>query len=140
MKTYSGVIGRSTQGNCHILDLTGELQTMVHDSQIAIGQLTAMIVGSTGALSTVEFDPGLVETDLAVAMERLAPAEGRYQHEATWPDDNGHSHVRATFTGPSLALPVVKSRLPLGRWQQVILLNFDTRPPHREVVVTILGN
>ena len=98
-----------------------------------------MVVGSTAGLSTVEFEPGLVRTDLAAAMERFAPENGSYQHEATWHDDNGHSHVRGTFTGPSLALPILKGRIPLGTWQQVILLDFDTRPRQREVIVTGIG-
>jgi secondary thiamine-phosphate synthase enzyme len=98
-----------------------------------------MVVGSTAALTTLEYEPGLVEHDLAAALERLAPRAGRYVHEETWHDDNGHSHVRAALIGPSLALPVVDGDLPLGTWQQAVLVDVDTRPRQRRVVVTVVG-
>jgi len=98
-----------------------------------------MVVGSTAALSTLEYEPGLVQHDIAAALETIAPADGSYEHERTWNDDNGHSHVRACLIGPSLALPIVGGRIPLGTWQQVVLLDFDTRPRDRRVVVTLLG-
>lgn len=104
------------------------------------GQVTSMVQGSTAALSTLEFEPGLVTHDIAAAMERLAPREGRYLHEETWHDDNGHSHVRASTIGPSLALPVVSGTVPLGTWQQVVLIDFDTRPRQRVVHVTLVGS
>jgi hypothetical protein len=83
--------------------------------------------------------PGLVNHDIAAAMERIAPRDGRYVHEETWHDDNGHSHVRATTVGPSLALPVVNGAIPLGTWQQIVFLDFDTRPRKRTVHVSVLG-
>jgi secondary thiamine-phosphate synthase enzyme len=129
----------STQGDSHILDITDELQALVKGSGIHCGQLTAMVVGSTGALSTLEYEPGLVGHDIAAALEKIAPQDGFYEHEETWHDDNGHSHVRACLIGPSLALPIVDGSLPLGTWQQVVFLDFDTRPRSRRVAITLVG-
>lgn len=140
MKTFKGHIAFATKGNNQILDITAELQKLVEDSGVRTGQLTAMVVGSTAGLTTVEFEPGLVNHDVAAAMERIAPKHGDYLHEETWHDDNGHSHVRAALMGPSLAMPVVEGRLPLGTWQQAVLADFDTRPRHRQVVVTVIGD
>ena len=98
-----------------------------------------MVIGSTAGLTTLEFEPGLVNHDIAAVMERIAPKDGDYLHEETWHDDNGHSHVRAALMGPSLALPIVEGRVPLGTWQQVVLVDFDTQPRKRAVVVTIVG-
>jgi secondary thiamine-phosphate synthase enzyme len=139
MIVQSHSIARKTRGDDHILDLTDELQTLVSASGIRTGQVTAMVKGSTAALTATEFEPGLVEHDLAAALQKLAPRDGAYRHEEQWHDDNGHSHVRASLVGPSLALPVVEGRIPLGTWQQVILWDFDTRPRSREVLVTLLG-
>ncbi len=98
-----------------------------------------MVVGSTAALSTLEYEPGLVEHDMAAALERLAPRDGRYAHEETWHDDNGHSHVRASLVGPSLALPVVDGRVPLGTWQQIVVIDSDSRPRRRTLHMSVLG-
>jgi secondary thiamine-phosphate synthase enzyme len=135
----SGTIEIETEGNAHILDLTEDVQRLVAESGVAVGQATAMVVGSTGALSTLEFEPGLVGHDIAAALEKIAPRDGEYIHEQTWHDDNGHSHVRACLIGPSLALPIVDGRVPLGTWQQVVLLDFDTRPRSRRIAITIIG-
>ena len=140
MTATSQTIVCATQGNDHILDLTGELLAVVDESGIETGQATAMVVGSTAALSTLEYEPGLVTQDIAAALEKIAPRDGHYLHEETWHDDNGHSHVRATLIGPSLALPIVNGTLPLGTWQQVVLIDFDTRPRERRVVVALVGN
>jgi secondary thiamine-phosphate synthase enzyme len=139
MITHSHMLTRDTQGNDHILDMTAEFQAVVHESGIRCGQLTAMVVGSTGALSTLEYEPGLVRHDIAAALEGIAPRDGRYEHEETWHDDNGHSHVRACLIGPSLALPIVDGQVPLGTWQQVVLLDFDTRPRKRRVALSLVG-
>lgn len=139
MLTRTFTISRQTQGDDHILDLTRELQDGIQATGIRSGQAVAMVVGSTVALTATEFEPGLVEEDLAAALERIAPRDGRYRHEETWNDDNGHSHVRASLVGPSLALPVVEGRIPLGTWQQIILMDFDTRPRTREIVVNVMG-
>lgn len=140
MTTRTFVIERQTRGDNDILDLTDELQDRVRASGIRSGQGVALVVGSTAALTCTEFEPGLVEHDLAAALEKIAPRDGHYEHEKTWGDDNGHSHVRASLVGPSVAFPVVEGRLPLGTWQQVILMDFDTRPRSRKVVVNLTGN
>ena len=115
------------------------MQTLVAESGIGTGQITLMVIGSTGALSTLEFEPGLVNHDIVAALEIIAPEDGEYQHELTWHDDNGHSHVRATLVGPALTLPIISGSVPLGTWQQVVLMDFDTRPRVRSVAVTLLG-
>ena len=139
MNATSHTIQLETEGNCDVLDLTDSLQDVVEESGVACGQANAMVVGSTAALSTVEFEPGLVNHDVESALEDLAPEDGHYEHEKTWGDDNGHSHVRATLLGPSLALPVVDGEIPFGTWQQPVLLDLDTRPRSRTVVVTVVG-
>ena len=140
MITLSRVISRKTRSSNEILDLTPEVQEVVRGSGIRTGQITLLVVGSTAALSTLEHEPGLVGHDVAAALERVAPTDAHYEHEATWHDDNGHSHVRSFLVGPSLALPIVEGSLPLGTWQQVVLIELDTRPRNRQVVMTLVGS
>jgi len=128
-----------TRGHDHIVDLTDEVEALVSETGITTGQVVLMAHGSTGSLTTLEFEPGLVNHDIAAAMERLAPRDGRYAHEETWHDDNGHSHVRASTVGPSLALPVADGSIPLGTWQQIVFMDFDTRPRDRTVHVSVVG-
>ncbi len=128
-----------TRGNDHILNLTEEVQSLVARSGVRTGQVALLVQGSTGALSTLEYEPGLVNHDVAAAMETMAPRDGRYRHEETWHDDNGHSHVRASLVGPSLALPVVEGAIPLGTWQQIVFMDFDTRPRRRTVHLSVVG-
>jgi secondary thiamine-phosphate synthase enzyme len=128
-----------TRGNDHIVDLTSQLQSFVAETGVHTGQAALLVHGSTAAITTLEFEPGLVNHDVAEALERFAPREGRYVHEETWHDDNGHSHVRAAVVGPSLALPIVEGRIPLGTWQQVVVIDSDTRPRKRTVHVSVLG-
>lgn len=132
-------IERATQGDDHVVDLTEDVQQAVGESGVRIGQAALLVHGSTAALTTLEFEPGLVDHDVAAALERLAPKDGRYVHEETWHDDNGHSHVRASLIGPSLALPIVEGRVPLGTWQQVVLVDSDTRPRRRVIHMTVVG-
>ena len=139
MKAFSATFQRHTRGRDEIQDITGDLQKIVEQSGVRTGQLTAMVIGSTASLSTLEFEPGLVKHDIAAALEKIAPEGARYEHEETWHDDNGHSHVRACLVGPSLCLPVVDGVLPLGTWQQAVLIDFDTRPRTREIAVTVVG-
>jgi secondary thiamine-phosphate synthase enzyme len=100
---------------------------------------TLFNVGSTAGITTTEYEPGLANTDIAAAFERIAPEGGLYEHEKTWHDDNGHSHVRATLLGPSLSVPFTEGRLVLGTWQQIILVDFDTRARQRTVVCQLIG-
>lgn len=133
------VLECQTTGNDHIVDLTEQVLDAVARSGVVTGQAAMLVHGSTAALTTLEYEPGLVNHDIAAAMERIAPRDGRYAHEETWNDDNGHSHVRASTIGPSLALPVVEGQIPLGTWQQIVLADFDTRPRRRTVHVTLVG-
>jgi secondary thiamine-phosphate synthase enzyme len=129
----------STNGNCHVVDLTGRLEKALAFGKLRDGIVTIFVVGSTAGITTTEFEPGLAGTDLREAFERLAPEDAPYAHEETWSDDNGHSHVRAALVGPSITVPLIGGRLALGTWQQVVLLDFDTRPRTREVIVQVLG-
>ena len=128
-----------TRGNGQVLDISGQAVSCVEAGNIGCGIATLFVIGSTAAITTTEFEPGLATHDLAAAFEKIAPEAGRYLHEETWHDDNGHSHVRAALVGPSLTVPVVDHRLQLGTWQQIVLLDFDTRPRSRRVLVQILG-
>lgn len=132
-------ISLASQGNAQVIDITPQVAARLAEGKIRNGVVTLFVVGSTAALTTTEYEPGLAQTDLKALYERLAPEDGYYAHEATWNDDNGHSHCRATLTGPSLSVPLVDGKLTLGTWQQIILLDFDTRPRRREVVVQVLG-
>jgi len=129
----------STEGNTQILDLTGEIRARLDAGEIRNGTVTVFAVGSTGAITTTEFEPGLVNTDFRNLFEQIAPEDGYYAHEETWHDDNGHSHIRASLLGPSLTVPLVGGRLTLGTWQQIVLMDFDTRSRRREVVVQVVG-
>lgn len=128
----------STRGDSHMVDLTARVQEVVRRHRFREGQALVFVSGSTAGLTTVEFEPGL-QQDLPAAFERFAPRGMRYAHEETWHDDNGHAHVRASLLGPSLAVPFREGRLLLGTWQQVVLVDFDTRPRQREVVVQLSG-
>jgi secondary thiamine-phosphate synthase enzyme len=121
-----------------IIDITQALARLVETSNVSIGSLFATMIGSTGSITTIEFEPGVVE-DLKRAVNRLAPPGIDYQHEKAWHDGNGHSHVQAALLGPSIALPIRKRRLKLGTWQQVVAINHDNRPRKRPIEVTIMG-
>jgi len=129
-----------TKGDCEVVNITGQVADAVAKSQIKDGIVTVFNVGSTAGITTTEYEPGLVNHDIKAAFEKLAPANARYEHEETWHDDNGHSHVRATMLGPSMSVPIVGGRLTLGTWQQIILVDFDTRPRTRTVICQIIGD
>jgi len=128
-----------TQGHTQVLNLTDGVQSAITGGVISDGIVTVFVVGSTAGITTTEFEPGLVNRDLKQAFERVAPQDAVYLHEQTWHDDNGHAHVRASLLGPSLTLPLIEGRLPLGTWQQIILIDFDTRPRTREIIVQVVG-
>ncbi len=119
-------------------DITGQLRNLIRQCGISDGHLSATVVGSTGSLTTIEYEPGVVE-DLKQAIGRLAPAELAYEHEKAWQDGNGHSHVQAALLGPSLDLPVRGGKLRLGTWQQAVVINHDNRPRRRTVEITLVG-
>ena len=128
----------STKGQGDAKDITENVAAAVSASHARAGTATVFLTGSTAGVTTIEFEPGAV-ADLNAVFERLAPRHGRYDHHLRWGDDNGSSHVRAALLGPSLTVPFVDGHLTLGTWQQVVLLEFDTRPRTREVVVQIVG-
>ncbi len=121
-----------------IHDITPLLEQIIHESEVENGSLCATMVGSTGSLTTIEFEPGVVR-DLMSAVNRLAPPDLEYEHEKAWHDGNGHSHVQAALLGPSIALPIRKGRLKTGTWQQVVAINHDNRSRQRSIEVTITG-
>ena len=137
VKTYQ--IKVQTKGNCHVVNITEDVESAVADSKVADGAIVLFNVGSTAGITTLEFEPGLVKHDMAALFERLAPENARYEHEETWHDDNGHSHCRASLLGPSLSVPVVDGAMTLGQWQQVVLIEFDTRARTRTVICQIMG-
>ncbi|MBL8661143.1 MAG: YjbQ family protein [Rhodospirillales bacterium] len=120
-------------------DVTGQLERIAAAAGVRDGTMHVCAVGSTGSLTTIEFEPGAVQ-DLKDAIRRLAPPDRTYAHEMTWHDGNGHSHVQAALLGPSVVVPVRDGRLRLGTWQQVVLINHDVRPRRRTVEVTLVGS
>lgn len=128
-----------TRGDNQVLDLTPELVRVLKLAKVTNGAATLFVIGSTAGLTTTEYEPGLVHHDLKAFFEKIAPEDGHYAHEETWHDDNGHSHVRASLLGPSLTVPIVDGRPTLGQWQQIVLIDFDTRPRSREIVVQLVG-
>jgi secondary thiamine-phosphate synthase enzyme len=128
-----------TKGNFDVVNITEQVGAAVAKSGMSNATVTVFNVGSTAGITTTEYEPGLVNYDIAAAFEKVAPQDGRYEHEKTWHDDNGHSHVRASLLGPSLSVPVVKGRLILGTWQQIVLVDFDTRPRTRTIICQING-
>ena len=136
IQTYH--INLKTKGFTDIHDITPAAQKLISKSKIKNGQTTFFVVGSTAGLTTVEYEPGLIQ-DLQEVFEKIAPQEEYYHHEETWHDGNGFSHVRASLLKPHLVVPIVSGKLTLGTWQQVILIDFDNRPRDRQVVVQVLG-
>ena len=127
-----------TRGNGDTIDITPGVERAIAESNTTNGVVTLFVVGSTAALTTIEYEDGAVH-DLGRAIERIAPRGIEYEHHLRWGDDNGHSHVRAALLGPSLSVPFVGGRLTLGTWQQIILIDFDTRPRQREIVAQVIG-
>ncbi|MBW8040797.1 MAG: YjbQ family protein [Planctomycetes bacterium] len=132
-------INVKTKGNCDVVNITDQVGEVVAKTGVSEGTVTLFNVGSTAGITTTEYEPGLVNYDLAAAFEKIAPANARYEHEETWHDDNGHAHVQASLLGPSLSVPVVDGQLTLGTWQQIILIDFDTRARTRTVICQIIG-
>lgn len=130
---------RSTKGFSDVHDLTGDIEECIGKSAISDGLVTVCVQGSTAGITTIEFESGMIE-DLRQAIERIAPQNIHYHHDARWGDGNGFSHVRAALLGSSLSIPFKDKRLMVGTWQQVILIDFDNRPRRREITVHIMGN
>ena len=126
------------QADGDIADISEMVQDAVSNSGMRNGIVTIFTLGSTGAVSTTEYEPGL-KKDIPRALERIAPSNIDYEHHKTWHDDNGRSHVRSTIIGTSLVVPFVDGKLTLGTWQQIVVMNLDTSPRRREVILQIMG-
>ncbi|MFQ6133198.1 MAG: secondary thiamine-phosphate synthase enzyme YjbQ [Armatimonadota bacterium] len=127
----------STTGNCDLVDLSAEAARAVSESAVTEGLLCLFVPGATGALTTLEYEPGVL-ADFKACIERLAPEDMPYQHNRNCPTGNGHSHVRAGLIGPSLCVPIVGGKITLGTWQRIVLVDFDNRPRERQIVAHIL--
>jgi secondary thiamine-phosphate synthase enzyme len=127
----------TTEGSNHIINVSPELSKKMAEIR-GSGVVHLFVVGSTAALTTLEFEPGLVRHDMKEVFERIAPEDAKYEHEQTWNDDNGHSHVRSALVGPSLTIPFANGKLLTGEYQQVVLIDFDTSPRRRTVIATVL--
>ena len=127
-----------TNGQNDCLDLTDAVQRAVGRAKITQGLATVFVTGSTAGVTTIEYEPGLVK-DLKEALRRLFPEHLRYAHHETGGDDNGFSHLRASFIGPSLSVPVADGKLQLGTWQQIVLVDFDTHPRSRSYLIQLIG-
>ncbi len=128
-----------TRGHTHVLDINDRVAHAIRTIGLRNGIVCISVVGSTASITTTESEPGLLTHDLKAFFDRVAPDDARYLHEETWHDDNGHSHVRASALGPSVSLPLIDGRLALGTWQQIVLIDFDTRPRTREIIVQVVG-
>lgn len=126
-----------TRGNDEIVDITHQVAAVVAKFGLSEGVATVFVVGSTAAVTTMEFEPGL-EADVKQWLRDLAPA-GDWRHDATWSEANGHSHLRASMIGPSLTIPVTNGRLTLGTWQQIVVIDSDVKPRHRTVIIQMTG-
>ena len=135
MKRFTFTV--STDGNTDIVNLSPEINARLKSFQ-GEGLVHLFIIGSTAALTTLEYEPGLVKHDMQNVLQRLVPDDVPYEHEATWNDDNGHSHVRSALLGPGLTVPVTDGKLLTGEWQQIVLMDFDTRPRRRTIICTII--
>jgi secondary thiamine-phosphate synthase enzyme len=132
-------ISLSTKGECDIVDITPQVAEQLSQSGIDNGTVTIFVAGSTAGVTTIEFEPGLLN-DLQELWQRIAPKGITYNHDRRWGDGNGYAHVRASLLGASLVVPFSNKRLSLGTWQQIVLVDFDNRPRSREVVLQITGD
>ncbi|MFW9831144.1 MAG: secondary thiamine-phosphate synthase enzyme YjbQ [Candidatus Thorarchaeota archaeon] len=138
MMTHSGEIQLETRGEPEIIDITEKVKEQIKMSKIQSGLVTVFCSGSTGALTTIEYEPGLLK-DLPDAFERIAPHDAVYEHHLRWQDGNGHSHVRAAIIGSSLTIPIIDGKMPLGTWQQIVFLELDVRARTRRVFIQTIG-
>ncbi len=138
MKFVSKKLHFSTQGNSEISDLTNKVKKYLEGTNLNSGFVNLFIPGATGGLTTMEYEPGLID-DLRQTFQRIAPEETEYLHNVTHKDRNAHSHIRASLIGPFLSIPFENATLQLGKWQQIVFIDFDNRPRKREVILQIIG-
>ena len=138
MKVLSETIQVHSGGESDIIDITEQISNAVKESKIKNGIVTVFVSGSTAAITTIEYEPGLIH-DFPEMLSRIVPKNIEYKHGNTWHDGNGHSHVRSSLIGPSITIPIIHTKLTLGTWQQVVLLEMDTRSRNRTVILQIMG-
>jgi secondary thiamine-phosphate synthase enzyme len=138
MTVTTKTIQIKTKGELQMINITEDVSKVVKESKISNGVATVFVPGSTASVTTIEYEPGLLK-DFPDMLERIAPREMNYEHENMWHDGNGHSHVRASLLGPSLTVPFTNKQLTLGTWQQIVLVELDTRSRDRSLVVQIVG-
>jgi len=138
MTVLTGDITLQSRGECDIIDITPQVARNVEESGVHSGIVTLFAVGSTAGITTIEYEPHLA-SDFRNMWERVIPRSIPYEHNKTWGDGNGHSHVRASMLGPSLVIPFSNKKLTLGTWQQIVFVDFDNRPRSRKIVTQILG-
>jgi secondary thiamine-phosphate synthase enzyme len=131
-------INVKTNGNTSITDITEKVQSKLSNSDFSEGNALIFVSGSTAGITTIEYEPGLLK-DYPAFFEKIVPSGKRYHHDETWHDGNGHSHVRASLQGASFTVPFARKRLLLGTWQQIILVDFDTHPRQREIIIQLSG-
>ncbi|MGQ9798861.1 MAG: secondary thiamine-phosphate synthase enzyme YjbQ [Ignavibacterium sp.] len=136
LETFSFVV--KTKGNCDIVDITDEVEKIVRENHFTEGSALIFVSGSTAAITTIEYEPGLLK-DYPKLFEKLIPENESYHHNFTWHDGNGHSHLRASLQKSSFTVPFKNLKLLLGTWQQLILVDFDNRSRNREVIVQLTG-
>jgi secondary thiamine-phosphate synthase enzyme len=135
---HSETISFNTKGFCDILDITHHVEGLIDRSRIENGLVTVFCPGSTGAVTTIEYESGVLK-DLQKAIEKIVPSNTPYDHDRRWGDGNGFSHVRAALMKPSLTIPLIKGRLSLGTWQQIVFIDFDNRKRERKLIVQMMG-
>jgi secondary thiamine-phosphate synthase enzyme len=138
MATYFEEILKSSEANCQIFDITDNIINIIEKSKIKNGIVTVFAIGSTTGITTIEYEPGLLK-DIPKLMEKLIPTFQNYNHNETWGDGNGHSHLRSALIKTSLTIPLVKSEMTLGTWQQVVFIDFDNKPRTRRIAVQVMG-
>ncbi len=138
MKIINEKILLGTKGDPDLINITARIEDILASSGLNKGCLTVFVIGSTAAITTFEYEPGMV-SDIRELYEKLVPRNKHYHHDETWGDANGFSHLRAALQGPSLTVPFENSKMMLGTWQQIVLADFDNRPRKREVVVQLIG-
>ncbi|MBD3169080.1 MAG: YjbQ family protein [candidate division Zixibacteria bacterium] len=139
MKLITERVRVSAESHCGIVDITGDVASVLSETGLTDGNVLIFVKGSTGGVTTVEYEPGLLK-DLPEFFEKIIPSDVSYQHDKTWGDGNGFSHLRASLLGPSINVPFENGKLLLGTWQQIIIINFDNKSRTREIILQFMGD
>lgn len=139
MEIITEEIQLSTNGHSDIHDITQQIADLLSRAKLETGQVTVFSIGSTGGITTLEYEPGLAKMDVRQMLNKIAPYNVNYAHNQTWGDDNGAAHLRSALFGTSYTIPFKSGKMMLGTWQQVVFMDFDTRPRQRKIVVQIVG-